>query len=129
MEQPSPAKNRAQAPLAVSHWIKRCRDQQVLLTDGAVKPGGRIIRKILMTAAALAFLTASALAQYGGGQKAGAGSQMRQSAGDERIATTGSTTKKQKVKGRRRGMNTISGNCWDAANPAGQNYRGRPHLR
>jgi hypothetical protein len=88
-------------------------------------PGGRIMKKILMTAAALALLAAPALAQYGGGgQNVGAGSQMRQSAGGERIATAGSTTKKQAAKGRKRGMNTISGNCWDATNPACQNYRG-----
>jgi uncharacterized protein YdeI (BOF family) len=55
------------------------------------------MKKVLMIAAALALLAAPALAQYRGGeQNAGAGSQMRQSAGGEQIATTGSTTKSKK---------------------------------
>jgi hypothetical protein len=84
------------------------------------------MKKVLVAAATVVLLSAPALAQYGGGENAGGpmGSQLRQSTGGAWIATTGwSGTAKKGAKARKR-MNTISGNCWDATNPACQNYRG-----
>ena len=82
------------------------------------------MKKVFIAAAALGVLCAPALAQSSSsGQNAGRreGGQMRQGAGGEPVATTGST--KNEAKSRKRRMNTTSGNCWDFKNPACQNYR------
>lgn len=83
-------------------------------------------RNMILATAVMALLSAPAFAQSSGMQNAGGPtrSQIAQILDTAQyVASTGTTKKTTSTKSRKRMMNTTSGNCYDARNPACQNYR------